>query len=201
MVMALTCAMLAGLIPLGVVLLSIGAWYHITFNRENLPDLAAFTRFEFPTTGRIYDTNDQPLIELAREYRDITRYDDIPSIVRDAILAAEDKRFFSHNGVDYLSVPRVLGRVRLDTVVGRLLRGKQYDEAGGPAIFPQGGSTITQQLVRGNFLRSVKAQENSYLLQHGGFAARAASSVIGARSVNMLARKLEETRRQPSVHG
>jgi len=47
----------------------------------------------------IYDTNSQPLIELAREHRQITQYGDIPPIVRDAILAAEDRRFFSHNGV------------------------------------------------------------------------------------------------------
>ena len=70
-------------------------------------------RFEFATIGHVYDTNGQPLIELARERRQITQYADIPSIVRDAILATEDKHFFSHNGVDYWSIPRVIGKVRL----------------------------------------------------------------------------------------
>ena len=74
--------------------------HHVYFNRHNLPDLGPFTRFELPTIGRVYDAAGRPLIEVAREYREITRYEDIPPIVRDAILAAEDKRFFSHNGID-----------------------------------------------------------------------------------------------------
>src|SRR5688572_19176257 len=70
-------------------------------DRRHLPDLGPFLRFEFPAIGTIYDANDKPLIELAVEARLNTQYSDIPPIVRDAVLAAEDKRFFSHNGVDY----------------------------------------------------------------------------------------------------
>ena len=62
--------------------------------QHHLPDLGPFIRFELPTIGHIYDANGQSLIELAREYREVTRYDEIPPIVRDAILSAEDKRFF-----------------------------------------------------------------------------------------------------------
>jgi penicillin-binding protein 1A len=193
-VVVLTC----GLLIVGVTLLSIPvvglAWYRIHFDRRNVPDLDELVRFEFPTIGRVYDTNGQPLIAFAREYRNITRYEDIPPIVRDAILAAEDKRFFTHNGVDYLSVPRVLSKARLESVVGRLAGQRGYDEKDGPAIFPQGGSTITQQLVRGHFLRRLTAQENSYQLQPTGLLPWALSAVIGARSVNMLARKQEEMR-------
>jgi membrane peptidoglycan carboxypeptidase len=167
---------------------------HIYFNRHNLPDLGPFTRFEFPTIGHIYDAGGRPLIELAREYREIARYGDIPPIVRDAILAAEDKRFFSHNGIDYFILPRVLGKVRVGMLAGRLVRGGRHDEMDRSALFPQGGSTITQQLVRGYFLRRVTAQENSHELRHTELAAGLLSSVIGARSVNMLARKREEIR-------
>jgi len=170
------------------------AWRHIYVDREHMPDLGAFARFEFPTIGHVYDINGESLISLAREYRDITRYEDIPPIIRDAILAAEDKRFFSHNGVDYLSVPRVLGKARAGNVVGRMVGRGQYDETNTLATFPQGGSTITQQLVRGYFLRDLTQQENSHQLRHGGLVAGALSSVIGARSVNMLARKREEIR-------
>ena len=168
--------------------------HHVYFNRQSLPDLGPFTRFEFPTIGHVYDAGGSPLIELAREYREIVRYEDIPPIVRDAILAAEDKRFFSHNGIDYFSVPRVLGKVRGGMLVGRLMRGGRHDAVDGAAVFPQGGSTITQQLVRGNFLRGMTAQENSYQLRHTGLMAGMLSSVMGARSVNMLARKREEIR-------
>jgi len=167
---------------------------YVYFNRQNLPDLGTFIRFEFSAIGRVYDAGGRPLIELAREYREITRYEDIPPIVRNAILAAEDKRFFSHDGVDYYSLPRVIGRIRVGTLAGRLLRGGRHADANGGPLFPQGGSTITQQLVRGHFLRSQTTQENSYQLRSAGFLPGALSSIIGARSVNMLARKREEVR-------
>jgi transglycosylase-like protein len=79
-------------------------------------------------------------------------------------------------------------------LMGRLLRGGRHDEVNGAALFPQGGSTITQQLVRGVFLRPVTAQEKSHQLRPGGLAAGLLSPVLGARSVNMLARKREEVR-------
>jgi penicillin-binding protein 1A len=166
----------------------------IYYDRSNLPDLGPFARFDFPTIGHIYDTQQQPLIELAHEQRHITQYADIPPVVRDAILAAEDKRFFSHDGVDFRSIPRVIGKVRLGAWGKRLATGGRRDNTPGPAIFPQGGSTITQQLVRGVFLQRQTAQENSYQLRTPGLLPRMLSSVIGARNVNMMIRKREEIR-------
>jgi len=148
-------------------------------DHRNVPDLGPFLRFEFPAIGTIYDARDQPLIELAVESRVITRYKDIPPIVRDAIVATEDKHFFSHNGVDYLSLPRVLAKVR----IGRR-----------DAMLPQGGSTITQQLVRGLFLRHQTSVENADVLQSPALTARLLSMFIGARQVNRLLRKHEEIR-------
>ena len=101
-----------------------GGIYYVCFDRTNLPDLEAFSRFELPTIGHVYDVNDRPLVEMASEYRQITRYEDIPPVVRDAILAAEDKNFFSHSGVDYAGLARVLCKLRirnlaLNTQLGR----------------------------------------------------------------------------------
>jgi penicillin-binding protein 1A len=189
----LTCGGILAVASGLATLLLVAELHHVYVSRDNLPDLGPFTRFEFPTIGHVYDAGGRPLIELAREHREIARYQDIPPIVRDAILAVEDKRFFSHNGIDYFSLPRMLGKVRVGMLAGRLVRGGRHDEADG-ALFPQGGSTITQQLVRGNFLRRMTAQENSYQLRHTGLVARMLSSVMGARSVNMLARKREEMR-------
>jgi len=45
---------------------------------------------------------------MASEYREITTYAEVPPIVRGALLAAEDKNFFSHNGIDYASFARVV---------------------------------------------------------------------------------------------
>jgi len=75
------------------------------------------------------------------------------------------------------------------------------DAVNSAAIFPQGGSTITQQLVRGYFLKTMTAQEDSDQLQHSQGLARALSCVIGARTVNMLFRKLEEIRLSLWVEG
>lgn len=185
---------LAGAASLGAALYVGVALYNVYFDRANLPDLGPFTRFEFPSIGHVYDANGQPVIELAREYRTITQYADIPPVVRDAILATEDKRFFSHDGVDYSSLPRVIAKVRFGAWATRLLTRGQRDNMSGRAIFAQGGSTITQQLVRGVFLQHQTSQENSYQLQHVGLMPRALSLVIGARNVNMMLRKREEIR-------
>jgi membrane carboxypeptidase/penicillin-binding protein len=91
-----------------VTLVAVG-FHHVYLDRTNLPDLEPFVRFEFPTIGHVYDINDQPLMEMATEYRWISKYEDIPPVVCGAILAAEDKNFFSHSGVDYSRIPRVLG--------------------------------------------------------------------------------------------
>jgi penicillin-binding protein 1A len=178
----------------GMALLGLRVCYQVFYNHDGLPDPGPLERFEFPAIGRILDTNGQPLIELAREYRQITPFDEIPAVVRDAIVAAEDKRFFSHDGVDFRSMPRVVGKVRAGAWAARLATGGRRDNTAGRAIFPQGGSTITQQLVRGVFLRNQTSQENSYELRSHGVVSRLTSSLIGARNTNMVTRKREEMR-------
>jgi len=92
------CALFCGAIIVAVsacaIIVAAAEVHYVYYDRHNLPDLGPFTRFEFSTVGHIYDASDRPLIELARERREISRYEDIPPVVRDAILAAEDKRFF-----------------------------------------------------------------------------------------------------------
>jgi membrane peptidoglycan carboxypeptidase len=127
-ILLLTCGGIVAAASVLATLLVVAEIHHVYFSRHNLPNLGRFTRFEFPTIGHVYDASGRPLIELAREYREIARYEDIPPIVRDAILSAEDKRFFSHNGLDYVTVPRVLGKVRVAMLAGRLVRGGRHDE-------------------------------------------------------------------------
>lgn len=174
---------------LTAVVLATVAFHYIYFDRSGLPAMEQFAGFEFSTIGHIYDINGQPLAELARERRRITRYEEIPAVVRDAILAAEDKNFFSHNGVDYSAVPRVMQKVRIGTVLKRMLRVGREDKAESLVMFRQGGSTITQQIVRGYFLRGLTEKENSNQLRPGVL-----SYLIGARSAKKLARKIEEMR-------
>lgn len=174
--------------------------YRIHFDRSNLPAIDPLTRFEFPTIGHVYDVNGQPLIEMAREYRRNIRYQDIPPVLRDAILAAEDKNFFNHNGVDYSVIPRVLSKIRFRTLAARLTTFSREDGIKSESVFPHGGSTITQQLVRCHFLKDLTsfkyltAQENSDRLLQGALLPRILSYLIGSQSANMLVRKLEEIR-------
>src|SRR5688572_3624981 len=174
-------AVLAVLLAIATSVTALGVFVllpSLYVDRRNLPDLGPLLRFEFPAVGTIYDANDKPLIELALESRVNTHYNDIPPIVRDAVLAAEDKRFFSHNGVDYFSLPRVISKMRF----------------GHEDMFPQGGSTITQQLVRGLFLQRQTALERSDKLQSRAVTPRILAKFLGPRQVNRLMRKHEEMR-------
>ncbi len=169
-------------------------FYHVYFGRNDLPDVAPLIRFEFPTMGHIYDTNGQILAQLAREPRRNSGYQEIPPVVCNAILAAEDKNFFSHSGVDYAALLRALVKVNVRGLVGSRRSPAQTSNANPSAMFSQGGSTITQQLVRGYFLQNLTSRENTDTLISASILPRMLSHVIGIRATNKLARKLEEIR-------
>ena len=174
------------------LLLSPAVWliHHVYFDRTGLPNLEAFIRFEPPTTGIVSDAHGMVLIELAREYRRVVTFDEVPVILRDAILAAEDKSFFVHSGVDYRAVPRVVQKT-LARTIGEWWKGGH----GLRLLLPQGGSTLTQQLVRGYFLQNLTSRTDQDALFHSGLAPpRLLSAILGAAAVNKLLRKMEEVR-------
>ena len=176
--------------PLALLLLLLSAGFirHVYFDRSGLPDIEPFIRFEPPTTGKVYDARGKVLIELAREYRRVVSYDEVPVILRQAVLAAEDKNFFSHSGVEYRALPRVVQK----TVVRSLAA---WRKGGGfRLLFPQGGSTLTQQLVRGYFLQDRTSLEAGDVLFRESLIPRLLSAGLGARATNKLLRKLEEVR-------
>ena len=174
---------------------------YIRFNRTNLPDLAPFLQFEPPTTGHIYDANGHTLIELGKEHREIIEYKDIPDVLRQAILSAEDANFFSHSGVDFSVFPRLLGKANFHALMpsfGGSGGGKGAEHA---AVFPQGGSTITQQLIRGYFLQTLTSTQNSNTLQHQGLFPHTLAFFIGAPGANKFLRKIEEMRLSLWIEG
>jgi penicillin-binding protein 1B len=73
-----------------------------------------------------------------RSKRELVKFDEIPKVLVDAVLAIEDRRFFQHSGVNYI---RLMEAAAVDLREGR---------------HGQGGSTITMQLSRGFFLSSEK---------------------------------------------
>ena len=183
---------------LGIALLAVAlplvpaAWlvHHVYFDRTGMPDIEAFIRFEPPTTGVVRDAHGKVLIELAREYRSVVTYDEVPLILRQAILAAEDNRFFSHSGVDYRVVPRIVQKTVVRSVSEWWKGGHGFR-----LLLPQGGSTLTQQLVRGYFLQVLTSRTDRDAMFHAGLAPpRLLSVVLGASAMNKLLRKMEEVR-------
>ena len=186
-VVLLGIAILAAALPLVPA-----AWlvHHVYFDRTGMPDIEAFIRFEPPTTGVVRDAHGTVLIELAREYRSVVTYDEVPLILRQAILAAEDNRFFSHSGVDYRVVPRIVQKTAARSVSEWWKGGHGFR-----LLLPQGGSTLTQQLVRGYFLQVLTSRTDRDAMFHAGLAPpRVLSVVLGASAMNKLLRKLEEVR-------
>jgi membrane peptidoglycan carboxypeptidase len=166
--------------------------HYVYFDERGLPDLQGLLQFEPPTTGRVYDANGGVLLEMATEYRHLVSYREIPLVVRQAILAAEDKNYFSHEGVDFSAWPRVAWKALRETV--REARSPVASGSDGLLRMPQGGSTITQQLVRSYFLRDLTAREGGSELVSESWRTRAAAAALGAPTTNKLLRKLEEIR-------
>jgi penicillin-binding protein 1A len=88
---------------------------------------------------RIYADGGELIASLFRENRQIVSLTDVPPVIRQAVLAIEDERFYSHRGVDPRAIARAFWRnVREAELV-------------------EGGSTITQQLARNVFLTQERA--------------------------------------------
>ena len=176
---------LLALLPLLAVA---GVVHHVYFDRSGLPDLGPFLRFEPLTIGEVFDNQGKVLVELAREYRRVVTYEDVPLILRQAILAAEDKNFFSHSGVEYRALPRVVEKTAMHSLAA------WWKGDGLRPRFSQGGSTLTQQLVRGYFLQNLTVRENGEALIGDGLTPRFLSAGFGVRATNKLLRKMEEVR-------
>ena len=118
-------------IALGGLLLGMGLFWLI-FAR-GLPDAATLLEYEPPLPTIVRDINGQPVHSYARERRVQLQYSDYPQQLIHAYLAAEDKTFFEHHGVD---IPGFAGAVF--DYVSKLGSGQRA----------RGGSTITQQVAK-----------------------------------------------------
>ena len=111
--------------------------YAFLIAKPNLPKISALTDYNPKTPLRIY-TADKVLIgEFGEERRKVIPLSEIPASMRNAVVATEDDRFYSHGGVDYVGV------IRAATAN---LRGH----------LAQGASTITMQVARNFFLSNEK---------------------------------------------
>ena len=104
----------------------------------NLPSLDALTDYQPKIPLRVYTTEGLLIGEFGEERRSVISVKDIPAQLKDAILAAEDERFYQHTGIDYLGVLRA--------AYANLTQGGRR----------QGASTITMQVARNFFLTTEK---------------------------------------------
>lgn len=122
------------LLGLGVALaLVIG--FALTMAYPNLPELDSITSYKPKMPLRIFSADNVLIGEFGEERRNVVRFDQIPDIMKKAVLAIEDDRFYEHGGVDYLGITRAA----------------LHNLTGGAK---QGASTITQQVARNFFLSS-----------------------------------------------
>lgn len=103
-----------------------------------LPSLEALTDYQPKVPLRIYSVEGKLLGEFGEERRAVITIEQVPQRMIDAILAAEDERFYQHRGVDYMGV----ARAALSNFVSGGVR--------------QGASTITMQVARNFFLTKEK---------------------------------------------
>src|SRR6186713_1876920 len=103
----------------------------------NLPDISDLSDYRPKLPLRVYSSEGTLIGEFGEERRNLTPIAQIPKVMKDAVLAIEDARFYSHGGVDYRGLLRAavanMGRVK-----------------------SQGASTITMQVARNVYLSSEK---------------------------------------------
>ena len=127
-----------GLVAAGIlsVLMVIAVALAVAY--PNLPDISDLSDYRPKLPMRVYSSDGVVMGEFGEERRSLTPITDIPQVMKDAVLAIEDARFFSHGGVDYLGVVRA--------GLANLGRSKS-----------QGASTITMQVARNVYLSAEKS--------------------------------------------
>ena len=126
--------LLAGVTVMGVAI----AGFVLLLAYPNLPSIEVLTDYQPKIPLRIYTADGVLIGEFGEERRSLVRIEDVPVVMKNAILAAEDERFYQHTGVDYVGVLRA--------AYSNLLTGGKR----------QGASTITMQVARNFFLSSEK---------------------------------------------
>lgn len=119
-----------GLALLGAVI----AAFALLIAYDNLPSVDTLTDYRPKIPLRIYTADGALIGEFGEERRAIVHIQDVPEVMKQAIIAAEDERFYQHAGVDYVGVMRA--------IYSNLTSGGRS----------QGASTITMQLARNFFL-------------------------------------------------
>jgi penicillin-binding protein 1A len=123
-----------GIVGLAIIgLLVVG--FALAMAYPNLPPLDSLTDYRPKIPLRIFSADNILIGEFGEERRNLVRIKEVPDIMKKAVLAIEDDRFYDHGGVDYLGILRA--------AIHNLTSSSK-----------QGASTITQQVARNFFLSS-----------------------------------------------
>lgn len=125
-----------GMIAVMALIAGIIVWFKV--NGFDIPDYKKLSTYEPPVTTRLYAGDGQVMMEYAVEKRIFVPEAKIPELVKQAFIAAEDKHFYSHPGIDLIGITRAI-----ITNVKNYAQGRRF----------VGASTITQQVAK-NFLLS-----------------------------------------------
>ena len=125
--------MLAGL---GLMGLALGGFI-LMLAYPQLPSVETLTEYQPKIPLRIYTADGVLIGEFGEERRSMVAINQVPDLMKNAILAAEDERFYQHTGVDYIGVARAA-----------------YSNLASGGSKRQGASTITMQVARNFFLSS-----------------------------------------------
>ena len=120
--------LLGAIALVGLVVAVYAAWLF-----HDLPDASDLADYRPPTATRVYAGDGTLIGEFSDERRIYVSFDQIPTPVVQAFLAAEDRNFFQHGGIDVGGIGRAVFKNLFNVVSGRRL---------------EGGSTITQQVAK-----------------------------------------------------
>jgi penicillin-binding protein 1A len=132
-------AMLVALAMIGVVVGGLAAYSAYKRFSTDLPDVSVLQAYRPQVMSRIYAADGSLLAELATERRIFVPVRDIPDMVKQAFISAEDQNFYTHHGVD----PGAILRAAV-TDIFLVAQGRR----------PIGASTITQQVAKNMLLNS-----------------------------------------------
>ncbi|MBV8667234.1 MAG: penicillin-binding protein 1A [Burkholderiaceae bacterium] len=124
-----------GIVASAVIMAMLLIGFTLALAYPNLPALDSLTDYRPKIPLRIFSADNVLIGEFGEERRNLVHIKDVPDIMKKAVLAIEDDRFYEHGGVDYQGI----------------LRAALHNASGGAK---QGASTITQQVARNFFLSS-----------------------------------------------
>ena len=169
----------------------LGVYFYLS---KDLPRIASLADYRPPIITTVYSDDNRKIAEFFKERRIVISLDEMPLMLKQAFVAAEDSRFYKHQGIDFFSIIRAFFKnIEAGTIV-------------------QGGSTITQQVTKSFFLtpeksytrkikeailayridRTFKKEEilflylNQIYLGHGAYGVQAAAGNYFGKSVSEL---------------